>query len=461
MRQHRTLGRLAFSFCGLTMVGPLPPASAQNTPTSAVRGKLGDPARVELATLQALRSNPVTAPYLISAAMRDGKLVLSGKVGTHQIHDIVVRTVIETGYPIRDDLTIDTAEAHRVAASPPPATGPAGSAGLRTAPSLGASPSGLPYVYPPPLFGRLDDPFFGFEPPLVSYAPWYRAVTARAPINLSALAGAGPLAGTFPIPLGSSPADGSIELTLDQRGQAVLRGVVPTLADRVAIGQKVAQVPGVTQVLNLLGVGVGAGPGVGAVPVDMDRPPPPPQPAAGPALKTPPPPRPAPPPEVAEGAPRGPIPVDGDDLTQLAIQAIQRRPGLDNLPLKVSTSDGIATISGQVPSVYEAMLAFRAVQQTPGVREVIDRLEFVVPDGERKNPLIDKGRPEDVEPYLVAQVRRQAGALAHIDQVRLRGNTVEVRGSLAREADRPRFEAILRSMPVLRGFRVEPVFNAD
>ena len=30
------------------------------------------------------------------------------------------------------------------------------------------------YVYPPPLFGRLDDPFFGMVPPLVSFAPWWR-----------------------------------------------------------------------------------------------------------------------------------------------------------------------------------------------------------------------------------------------------------------------------------------------
>ncbi|MHC5542143.1 hypothetical protein ACYOEI_28310, partial [Singulisphaera rosea] len=94
--------------------------------------------------------------------------------------------------------------------------------------------------------------------------------------------------------------------------------------------------------------------------------------------------------------------------------------------------------------------------QTPGVRDVDDRLEFVVPDGERKNPLIQKGRPEDVEPYLVAQIRRQVGDLAHIDRVELRGETLELHGTVLRQEDRPRLDAILRSMPILRGFTLEP-----
>jgi hypothetical protein len=127
----------------------------------------------------------------------------------------------------------------------------------------------------------------------------------------------------------------------------------------------------------------------------------------------------------------------------------------------VSTRDGVAYVSGKVPTVYEAMLAFRAVQQTPGVREVDDRLEFTVPDGEAKNPLIQKGRPEDVEPYLAAQIRRQAGDLAHIDLVRVHGATLEVRGTLTRADDRPRLDAILRSMPVLRGFHLASEMNVE
>ncbi len=46
----------------------------------------------------------------------------------------------------------------------------------------------------------------------------------------------------------------------------------------------------------------------------------------------------------------------------------------------------------------------------------------------------------------------------HVDQVRLLGDTLEVHGILRNEADRPRLEAILRSMPVLRGFRLNPTF---
>ena len=34
--------------------------------------------------------------------------------------------------------------------------------------------SSSPYIYPPPLMGRLDDPFFGLVPPIVSFPPWWR-----------------------------------------------------------------------------------------------------------------------------------------------------------------------------------------------------------------------------------------------------------------------------------------------
>ena len=53
------------------------------------------------------------------------------------------------------------------------------------------------------------------------------------------------------------------------------------------------------------------------------------------------------------------------------------------------------------------------------------------------------------------------GDLAHIDRLSLDGDRVEVRGRLAREADRPRVEAILRSMPLLRGFAPDLRLEAD
>jgi hypothetical protein len=127
----------------------------------------------------------------------------------------------------------------------------------------------------------------------------------------------------------------------------------------------------------------------------------------------------------------------------------------------VTVRDGVATLSGRVPTVYEAMLAYRVLEQTPGIRDVIDQLEFVVPDGERQNPLIRQGRPEDVEPYLAAQIRRNLGDLAHLDRVRVVGDNLELWGTLVRAEDRPRLDATLRSIAVLRGFRVDSHFESE
>ena len=130
---------------------------------SAVGSALDQPDAI---VLSVIRANPLTAPYAITAAWRNGTVVLAGRVGTSVIHDMAVRTVIDLGYPVRDDLVIDTAEAHRVALAQ--AVG-----GPWSSPAAGSLVGSAPYfVYPPPLFGRLDDPFFGFEPPLVSFPPW-------------------------------------------------------------------------------------------------------------------------------------------------------------------------------------------------------------------------------------------------------------------------------------------------
>ncbi len=101
------------------------------------------------------------------------------------------------------------------------------------------------------------------------------------------------------------------------------------------------------------------------------------------------------------------------------------------------------------------MIVYRAAQQTPGVREVVDRLEFTVPDEDHPNPLLEKGRPEDLEPFLASQIRRHVGDLAHIDRIEAQGDTIDIRGTLGEGQDRERLLAILRSIPVLRGFRLE------
>jgi hypothetical protein len=462
-----------------------PAASQQAAPSVQAQAALAA-SQPQVAILQALRANPVTAPYRF-AVVPWGKqqYALSGRVGTKYIHDVAIRTVIALGYPVRDDLVIDTGEVNRLAAEAVMSMGPGPGA---SGPPLLPSTSGLGYVYPPPLFGRLDDPFFGFEPPLFSFPPWWGAMSAyREPRTLLAMNGpgsgqaaAGPAAAAAPAQaapqastIGFAPAagpvapagpgaaqpaanasglaDNPIELTLDTQGVAVLRGNVPTLADRVAVGQEVARTPGITQVVNLLQV-------TGNVPAPTDVPPPPPTPAVPPA--------PAPAPRApaanagqpAEGAP---IAVDGEVLTRRVADALGRRPALAALPLRVATRAGVATLSGRVPSSYEAMLAFRAAQQTPGVREVVDRLEIPLPDVGAPNPLREKGRPEDVEAYLLAQIRHQVGDLAHVDQVHLQGDSLEVRGTVTRADDTPRVEAALRSIPLLRGFRLEPSFLAE
>ena len=101
--------------------------------------------------------------------MQKGKVVLSGIVGTKQVHDAAVRLAIAMGIPFRDDLVIDTGAAAAVAQAAGAAVGGYGGA------MPGTLSNSSPYIYPPPLFGRLDDPFFGYVPPLVSFPPWWRA----------------------------------------------------------------------------------------------------------------------------------------------------------------------------------------------------------------------------------------------------------------------------------------------
>jgi hypothetical protein len=437
-----TLAILVLTFGPGVWTLPLFAAGPEAGAQAVVETRAATPEEV---LLQALASNPITAPYRFAVTRRaGGGYVLSGRVGTKVVHDAAIRTAIGLNIPVRDDLTIDTRAAILAAGAPlpPPVYPPR---------PWRAYP---PYLYyPPPLFGRLDDPFLGFEPPLVTYPPWWGAVAAREPLRLGGAPATGAAAGAAAVPDVALPE--GIVMSLDSRGVAVLRGRVPTLADRVAVGQKVAATPGITEVINLLEVG--------AAQADQDRPPPPPTPAPQPA---PPPaaPRAAPPEPMGEqpnDAARSPIAADGDPLARRIADALARRPALGALPLRVSARDGVVTLRGRVPSAFEAMQVFRAAQQTPGVREVRDNTEFPLPDGRGTNPLLEKGRPEDVEPYLLAHVSKQLGDLAHVDQVKIHGDTLEIRGTVTREEDIPRVVAALRSTPLLRGARLEPNFVTD
>src|SRR4051812_20236636 len=450
-------------------------AADQPSPRARARAEARVPAdRPDLQVVGALRANPLTAPYAIRSSWRDGTVVLSGRVGTKQVHDMAVRTAIAVGYPVKDDLVIDTGEAHRVAMAQ-------ASANPWLSGSLGSAAGSAPYfAYPPPLFGRLDDPFFGFEPPLVSFPPWWR------PANFEAQAGAGagaqgmpsaPYPSGYPTnggspqgdlgPQGHGPIKGRLQLTVDMSGQVHLAGVVASEQDRRIIEEEARNTPGVSQVISELRVESRR----------SETPPPPPQPvlrngpevrpanpapAAGesrpdPAERPAAPPQPAPRPRKADLA----MARDPQPLTRRIADSLSRRSTLKDLPIAVQTRDGVATLSGKVPSAYEAMMAYRTVEQTPGVRDVIDQLEFQVPDENHPNPLKQKGRPEDLEEYLSAQIRRHLGDLAHVERVRVRGDIVEVRGSLAQAVDRDRVLAIVRSIPLLRDFRLEPTFNVD
>ncbi|WP_165251421.1 BON domain-containing protein [Paludisphaera soli] len=390
----------------------------------------------EQSVVDALRANPLTLPYAIRVDVgRQGEIILSGKVGTKAVHDLAIRTVIDLGLVPHDDLVIDTNEAHRVAIEQ---TYSAASA-VAAAP-VGPSPY---FVYPEPLFGRLDDPFFGLEPPILSF-PMRSAsrpdATSAAPTADARLRRA------------SAPARGQLQLTVDEYGQVSLSGVVASEEDKRLIEQEAMSVPGVTRVASDLRVASRESPPpppqpVDGRPIELQRPvPPPPPPAVDPAET----PRPAP--AAREG---------GGGLKARIEQAFGRRPALKDQAVEVSAREDVATISGKVPSAYEAMLAYRAAQQTPGVREVVDKLEFPLPDENRPNPLRTKGRPDDLEPYFLGQVRRHVGDSAHVDRVRVQGDLVQVRGTLSLGEDPARLEALLRSIPLLRDFRIESTFTAD
>ena len=460
-----------------------PPAGPTPAPTPT-------PTPAEETLLKALAANPATAPYRIATVRRNGRLILTGRVGTKMAHDVAVRIAIAQGVRFDDSLVIDTAAPVRLATpaqpsglpaagtSPYPGTmaGPLGGFGQMTntfpyPPSTyGLAAAGPGFLYPPPLFGRYDDPFWGFEPPVASFPPWWGAMSARRlaedgpppgqvaqqqPNTQQQPQGAG--AAVAKPELSPSGAPGSVTMDVDPRGVATLTGEVQSDADREAVAQKVSQLAGITQVINQLAVRDAGLPAAAEAP--SDTPPPLPMPPIDPPTPQPLP-RPREEPSIEVDASKGGQGVVSESVGRLP-QALARRPALIGLPIRVALRDGVARLTGKVPTAYEAMLAFRAAQQEPGVREVDDRLEFAVPDGDKPNPLLKKGRPDDLEPYFEAQIRRQVGDQAHLDRVRVQGDRLEVRGTVPEAADRPRVEAILRSMPLLRGFQLAYDFHAD
>ncbi len=420
--------RPALTWLVLAIAGPAPASADDPRPVP--------PATVptisaEAALIQDLAADPITAPYRFVATRRaDGKILLRGRVGSRAVYDEAVRVAIGGGYPIVEALTIDTGVAVTVLPPPPLLPPPA-------------------YVYPPPLFGAIDDPFFGLEPPPISYPPYWPWLSARRLADFDAATMPAAAPAMAPVPRGTVPLSESVELTIDPTGVGTLRGRVPTLADKLALGRQLAGVSGVNEVINLLDVAEDD-PGPADPPTAVEPVAPAPEP--DPSFVPPPPPPPAPEPDPTLVAPAPPGRLDP------AAEALAGVPELAALPIRTSVRDGVATIAGKVPGAAEAFRAWDAVRKAPGVLEVVDRLEFPPPAGDPpRNPLVDQADREGVAAYLEAQVRKQVGDQARIDGVRLLGRTLEVRAATRRPEDRARIEAILRSTPVLRGLTVELV----
>ncbi len=447
------------------------------------------------AVREALRNQPLLRGYAIEAKSRGRQVVLTGRVGSSLLHDAALQAAMATGASIRDDLVIDTAAAHEVMAAAAAANMPSAVNGVAprstASPSLGEMPrtlyasASVPYVYPPPLFGRLDDPFFGFEPPMVSYPPWWGYVANREPINLDVVARAGMLLPPYGLPtaLMNGPQPQAVPATGAQPNPPAkpfkrefprdpnTPPPPPTPDDPRLRPGPTGQAPATSRVAP---VPAPPGPAPSAPAVNPPSEGAPSAPVGTPVNPSRTEPQIPPPPSISPAKPHETVALApgfagkpvvlsdrGGSLADRLERVFADRPVLANLPLKVVDRGGEVTISGKVPSVYEAMLAYRAVEQTPGVRTIHDKLEFAVPDDDHKNPLLAKGRPSDVESYAAAQIRRQFGDQAHVDRVRLSGGALEVEGTLARAEDAARIEAILRSMPVLRGFKLEPQFHAD
>ena len=476
MTRSRSASLLALSF---TLAGPLlargqllnPQPAPATGPASSQIAVVAKPLNTAIA--EALAANSVTAPYRIGVESRNGKIVLSGRVGSSFVHDAAVRTAIAYGASVSDQLIIDTTGAYPL--NPPAAPVYAGPPGSRLTPAGGTAATYWPaaqasvltsYTYPPPLFGRYDEPFFGLEPPLSSFPAWWGDMS-----RVRLAQNAGPAA---PTTQQANLAPNTVEATIDPRGVAILRGTVPTIEDKIWAELRIAQSPGVSQIINRVNVDPSvawANPARAGQPALSDQPPPPPTPSMSRPVPTliepggvairPAPDAPTPAPPTAVPAPAAAQPVGAPakpGMLGRIDRAIQDRPELTGKAIKVALRDGVAYLSGKVPTVFEAMLAYRAVQQTPGVNAIVDSLEFLVPDGTTPNPLL-RANTEDVEPYLEAQIRRQVGDVAHLDRVRLQGDQLQIVGTLERADDRPRVEAILRSMPLLRGFKMLPEFR--
>lgn len=439
MRRIAPRMAMAATMAGALAWGPLAPGQQRNAATSNAEASM---------MVRALRANPVTAGYPIQVHAGGPKLVMRGRVGNRAVYDTTIAVAISTGIPFKDELVIDTAVlvpvettvvspmASQIISGPLPPFPP-------TYTTYGYGPAGTPsYVYPPPVMGFVDEPFFGFEPPVISYPPWWQpADEARAQRDAvdraRALAPAGAPAAALQADL---PAE--VELSIDPRGVGLLRGRVANLEDRIAVGQRLAAIPGVREVINQLEIDPSL------PPIDGSEHAVPAPPAARPPIAAGPP------------APPRPAPALAGPPTTLGA-AFDADPELGPFRLKARVDRGVATIDGDVPTVMEAMKAHLMAGRFPGVTSVVDRLRFRPPVDGEPNPLIGAKAKGDVESYLLAQLKRQSVKGLDVERVSVAGEVLEVHGTIQSESGRDRAEASLRSTPLLRGFQIVPRLRSE
>jgi len=212
------------------------------------------------------------------------------------------------------------------------------------------------------------------------------------------------------------------------------------------IEREAESTPGVTGVFSELRVEL---PPPVPQPVPVQASPIPPKPPS-PVTASPPPTSPA----GSQPARSGPVGEDAEQLSRRIYEVLATHPVLKSLSITVNSNRGVVTLTGKVPSAYEAMLAYRTTEQTPGVDSIIDELEIPPPDDIHPNPLRQEERSEDVEPFLTSRIRRYVDDFAHIDRVFVANDLITIRGSLLKVEEKDRVEAMIRSMALLRGFRL-------
>ena len=117
------------------LLAPAARAQVSRAPTPTPRVLTGP----ETQLLQALAADSRTSPFQFTTSMRDGRVVLGGRVGSSSYYAAAIEVAVNSGIPFTDRLVIDTAELARVPRPLPPPV------------------AAMPYPYP--LFAGPLDPF--------------------------------------------------------------------------------------------------------------------------------------------------------------------------------------------------------------------------------------------------------------------------------------------------------------